>query len=451
MRRVTILPNPDIVPSVSFAPNIYLDPDATASFYLALNLQNQGGISTPTTYSFRFSRTAEITPASPLVANADLSVDAMAIIVNGRTSYRLKALANGESVTQEDASADIIVRSTGRFYFGICVDSDPNEINTNNNCASKRIEAKTKTDLSIKDFTTDKTSIEKGDEVIFSTIVGNDAITSDRATTNVILRYYSSNDGTIGNEDDLEIATSVIANLAADSTTSTSETITLSSGPYYGVCVESGDDNPADNCSSAILIEVFALGSNWQQATAQAPWVARSSHASLVFANKMWVLGGYDGSNRNDVWYSTDGKNWTQAATAGWTARFGHTSLVYDNKMWVLGGYDGSEKNDVWYSTDGETWQLATDDATWHDRRNFTSLVYDNKMWVMGGTSPNQNDIWYSTDGVDWTLATNAAAWSGRHNHTSLVYDNKMWVLGGNSDVQKMMFGIAQMGQIGRG
>jgi len=42
---------------------------------------------------------------------------------------------------------------------------------------------------------------------------------------------------------------------------------------------------------------------------------------------------------------------WTQAtANAGWSNRGGHTSLVFDNKMRVLGGWDGSRKNDVWYS-----------------------------------------------------------------------------------------------------
>ena len=42
---------------------------------------------------------------------------------------------------------------------------------------------------------------------------------------------------------------------------------------------------------------------------------------------------------------STDGINWSQkTASAGWSARNDHTSLVYDNKMWVLGGNDGSIK-----------------------------------------------------------------------------------------------------------
>ena len=66
----------------------------------------------------------------------------------------------------------------------------------------------------------------------------------------------------------------------------------------------------------------------------------------------MWVLGGYHGSLRNDVWYSSDGVSWTQAtANAPWVARGEHRSIVFNNKIWVLGGSDGSRgKNDVWRS-----------------------------------------------------------------------------------------------------
>ncbi len=48
-----------------------------------------------------------------------------------------------------------------------------------------------------------------------------------------------------------------------------------------------------------------------------------------------------------DVWYSTNGVNWTCAnESATWFPRFRHTSVVFDNKIWVLGG---DNKKDVWY------------------------------------------------------------------------------------------------------
>lgn len=176
----------------------------------------------------------------------------------------------------------------------------------------------------------------------------------------------------------------------------------------------------------------------WTQATANAGWSARNGHASITFDGKIWVLGGYDGTYKNDVWYSTDGVTWTQAtASAAWTARDYHASVVFDNKMWVLGGYNGSVDysffHDVWYSTDGVTWTQATASAAWAARNGHTSVVFDGKIWVIGGNTPSnyRNDVWYSSDGVNWTQATNSAGWTARCGHTSVVFDNKMWVLGG--------------------
>jgi len=223
------------------------------------------------------------------------------------------------------------------------------------------------------------------------------------------------------------------------------------------------------------------LGADWTEATSSAAWSARSGHASVVFDNKMWVIGGSDSSGTyNDVWYSSDGVTWTQAPDASWSARYGHTSVVFNDEIWVMGGagasvgsyfddiwhssdglswtkalpttpywsarpnhtsvvFNGeiwvmggygfaSNKNDVWHSSSGSSWTQAPD-AGWSDRQNHTSVVFDNKMWVMGGSY--NNDVWWSSDGESWTRATANANWSDRQNHTSIVFDDKMWVMGG--------------------
>ena len=41
----------------------------------------------------------------------------------------------------------------------------------------------------------------------------------------------------------------------------------------------------------------------WTRATASASFPARRGHTSVVFNNKMWVIGGYGTANLNDVWY----------------------------------------------------------------------------------------------------------------------------------------------------
>ena len=40
----------------------------------------------------------------------------------------------------------------------------------------------------------------------------------------------------------------------------------------------------------------------------------------------------------------------------------------FDGKIWVLGGSAKSYKNDVWYSTDGINWSEATKNAAWSVR-----------------------------------------------------------------------------------
>jgi hypothetical protein len=181
-------------------------------------------------------------------------------------------------------------------------------------------------------------------------------------------------------------------------------------------------------------------GGDWEIVSGQniTPWSGRYGHTSVVFDNKIWVIGGVDDSDfKNDVWYSSDGINWTLVTdTALWSGRYYHTSVVFDNKIWIIGGWDNnwSLKNDVWYSSDGVNWTLATDNAPWSERAGHTSVVFDNKIWVIGGWDNNwslKKDVWYSSDGINWTLATDNAPWSERAGHTSVVFDNKIWIIGG--------------------
>jgi N-acetylneuraminic acid mutarotase len=177
-------------------------------------------------------------------------------------------------------------------------------------------------------------------------------------------------------------------------------------------------------------------GETWTQVIAAAPWTARSGHTSVVFDNQMWVIGGFDSGYRDDVWSSIDGETWTQVtAAAPWSARYGHTSVVFNNRLWVIGGsYRGGPRggvaylNDVWSSPDGVSWTRATDAAPWEARTDHSSVAFDNRLWVIG--SPG-NDVWSSADGVNWTQATAAAPWSRRLNHTTVVFNNQIWVIGG--------------------
>ena len=177
-------------------------------------------------------------------------------------------------------------------------------------------------------------------------------------------------------------------------------------------------------------------------------WTARSEHTSVVFQDKIWVMGGTDGDNLNDVWSSPDGKTWTQVdAAAEWKARYNHTSVVFNSKIWVLGGAEGRNRfNDVWSSPDGSTWtesrppenaEKETEGADanwWMARSEHTSVVFPpdgngKKIWVMGGWDfdfNNLNDVWSSDNGQTWGKGTGLT-----HPVSSgpVEYKNRFWIL----------------------
>ena len=199
--------------------------------------------------------------------------------------------------------------------------------------------------------------------------------------------------------------------------------------------------NPADywhnNAETKFIVgaedKIFAV---WNEVASSSTWSGRNAHNSVVFNNKIWVMGGYDGSvYKNDVYSSVDGITWTQeTSTADWQTR-GYFGLeVYNNKMWVIGGYNGTQLNDVWSSSDGITWTDANATGHWPAKTGHATAVYDNKLWVMGGTdTARNNDVWYSTDGTTWTNASASGHWTARNFHAATVHDGKMWISGGTS------------------
>ena len=97
-------------------------------------------------------------------------------------------------------------------------------------------------------------------------------------------------------------------------------------------------------------------GVNWIQATTSAAFIDRLEHTSIVFDNKMWVIGGRrffaDTATLNDIWYSEDGINWIEAIeSAPFSPRDSHASVIFDEKIWIIGGgmKANVKKNDVWY------------------------------------------------------------------------------------------------------
>ncbi len=218
---------------------------------------------------------------------------------------------------------------------------------------------------------------------------------------------------------------------------------------FGGIDGEKGFPGSHQNMPHKSDIWASQDGKNWQLITDDAPWGERRSLTSVVFQDKIWIMGGWGPIQgyQNNVWYSLDGLNWIEAVSeAEWSPREGHALLVFDEKIWLIGGvvYDEKEfKNDVWYSEDGLDWIQATSAAPWLPRYDHTVTVFQDKMWLMGGiTSGGQakNDIWTSTDGKNWEIVTDNAAWPARQGHTSVVFKDRLWVIAGwNQEQRKML------------
>jgi hypothetical protein len=77
------------------------------------------------------------------------------------------------------------------------------------------------------------------------------------------------------------------------------------------------------------------------------------SHQAIVYNSKLYVIGGLLGFVTTDeIWGSTNGKDWTKETNAAFGTRGGHQAILFNNKICITGGYDAAAviKNDVWFS-----------------------------------------------------------------------------------------------------
>ncbi len=207
----------------------------------------------------------------------------------------------------------------------------------------------------------------------------------------------------------------------------------------------------------ASISPLFAqAGTNleWINVQASSHWSPRSGHTSVVFQDKMWVMGGFadDDQSKNDVWSSLNGKEWKlETDSAEWPPRTGHTAVVFDDKIWIMGGTAGVGigRNDVWCSSNGVDWDEVLTDAPWRPRYGLTSLSYDGRLYIICGLVSDTTDgifpkdVWASEDGFHWKCTSEDI---NKHiltleGHASVVFDEKMWILGGQDHVSTVNSG----------
>ena len=108
----------------------------------------------------------------------------------------------------------------------------------------------------------------------------------------------------------------------------------------------------------------------------------------------------------NDVWSTRDGLDWElHTPGAEWTTRQYHDVAVWDEKLWVMEGWfdpaaiesielvaDSGNRNDVWYSADGVDW-TELPDTPWAPRHAASPFVFDDALWMVAGNNM-EPDVW---------------------------------------------------------
>lgn len=183
----------------------------------------------------------------------------------------------------------------------------------------------------------------------------------------------------------------------------------------------------------------------WETLAEKSNLPDRVFHGLIVFAGKIWLMGGFDGKNYyNDIWNSSDGARWTRVAErAAWSPR--NLSVIeFKNRLWIFGGgvIDGEKNsnpnsdNEVWSSTDGITWAQVK--MKTERRGGGTPVVFDDKLWFVGA---NRNDgsfgnaVLVSDDGVNWQAQS--APWSPRGAVAVWTFGDKLFMTGGKYSYMK--------------
>jgi leucine-zipper-like transcriptional regulator 1 len=193
----------------------------------------------------------------------------------------------------------------------------------------------------------------------------------------------------------------------------------------------------------------------WELKSDNPGWSGRYDHASVVFEDKLWVLGGYDpylrGKQDNyleDVWSSSDGVDWELMTNdAVWHGRRGHAVVAFNDALYLLGGFTVDEEsgargysNEIFTSNDGVTWtQVSVSGSQWSSRMNHAAHVVDvngtETLYVFGGFRNGMDyldDLWKTTNGTNWTKVSTASLPGGRASFSSMVDGGKLYLQGGN-------------------
>lgn len=229
---------------------------------------------------------------------------------------------------------------------------------------------------------------------------------------------------------------------------------------YYIGGQTSGSNNGNTNVYWATPAAGGNITSAWQNASNGLP-AARTQHGATVWNNRIYVVGGNDGSGSatSTVYVSpqlNSGGNitsaWSTASTSFNVARSGATAIAYANNLYVLGGYTGSNYlSDVQFSQiststgDAGSWTYTTSLPS--NLRQADGFAANGFMYLFGGRTTDTTCVsntivapisantsvasGNNPTGIGEWYATNIRYTGSRYGPAAVYDQGKAYVLGG--------------------
>ncbi len=172
------------------------------------------------------------------------------------------------SATSAESISLIAPSRAGTYYYGACVESVPDESDTNNNCSTEVLVTvssdgggSSRPDLVVESPSVSDNTLAAGQSFTLSATVHNRGNGRSASTT---LRYYRSSNSSISTND-RQVGTDTVSGLSASATSAESISLIAPSRAgtyYYGACVESVPDesDTNNNCSTEVRVMVGSGG-----------------------------------------------------------------------------------------------------------------------------------------------------------------------------------------------
>src|SRR5215831_538271 len=116
-------------------------------------------------------------------------------------------------------------------------------------------------------------------------------------------------------------------------------------------------------------------GKTWTKTNLPASGLNSAYQKYVQHEGAVYALGSIRGNYQAfsitpNILRTRDGQQWeTIAERSDLPQRIFYSAIVFKNKIWMVGGYDGKNYfNDVWNSEDALHWQRVTEKAAWSPR-----------------------------------------------------------------------------------